>query len=91
MENNWTTIIDETELMKSRIVSFKGYYHRYDLIIFQSDRFKGKQLVVDLQSNRFSLLDQVTLEEEALLEHDLNYTEVEADDLRRFLRSHFSS
>lgn len=70
---------------KTRFVSFLGENSRFDLAITITDRFYGKKLVLNLQSNRFAIIGHDDLEEEGYLEHAFQITEVEAAELSTFL------
>lgn len=70
---------------KTRFVSFMGEEARFDLAITMTDRFYGKKLVLNLQSNRFAIIGQDDLEEEGYLEHAFQLTEPEAAELHAFL------
>ncbi|RFU70103.1 DUF3055 domain-containing protein [Peribacillus saganii] len=70
---------------KTRFVSFMGENARLDLAITITDRFYGKKLVLDLQSNRFAIIGQDDLEEEGYLEHVFQLSEENAAELRSFL------
>ena len=50
-----------------------------------TDRFYGKKLVLNLQSNRFAIIGPDDLEEEGYLEHAFQITETEAAELSAFL------
>lgn len=78
-------LYDDTENTKTRFVSFMGKTNRFDLALTTSNRFYGKVLVLDLQSNRFGIIGSDDLEEEGYLEHLYNLSEEEADELREFL------
>ncbi len=71
---------------KTRFVSFMGEESRYDFAITITDRFYGKKLVLNLQSNRFAIIGHDDLEEEGYLEHAFQITEVEALELNDFLK-----
>jgi hypothetical protein len=88
LQEDWTWIVDETETVNCRFMSFKGKYQRYDLVAIQTNHFDGKQLILDLYNKRFSLLNKESLAKDDDLEHDFNYSEVEAEELRDFLRGH---
>ncbi|MFC0523866.1 DUF3055 domain-containing protein [Pontibacillus salicampi] len=79
-------LYDDTEDTKTRFVSFSGSSHRYDLAVMTSDRYYGKKIVIDLQGSHYAILGQDDVEEEGYLEHAYNLTEVEAEELREFLR-----
>lgn len=71
---------------KTRFVSFMGENQRFDLAIIQSDRYYGKQLVLDIQGNRFAIIGTDDLDEEGYLEYAFNLSEEDAEELRSFLR-----
>lgn len=70
---------------KTRFVSFMGEQSRFDLAVIATDRFYGKKLVLDIQSNRFAIIGHDDLEEEGYLEHAFQISEEEAAELRAFL------
>lgn len=78
-------LYDDTVNTKTRFVSFLGERQRFDLAIIQTERFYGKYLVLDLQSNRFAIIGQDDLEEPGYLEHAYRLSEEDANDLRSFL------
>jgi hypothetical protein len=71
---------------KTRFVSFMGENQRFDLAIIQSDRYYGKQLVLDIQGNRFAIIGHDDLDEEGYLEYAFKLSEEDAEELRSFLR-----
>jgi hypothetical protein len=79
-------LYDDTVETRTRFVSFMGEHQRFDLAIMQTDRFYGKYLVLDLQSNRFAIIGQDDLDEPGYLEHAYNLSEEDANDLRSFLQ-----
>ena len=79
-------LYDDVEDTKTRFVSFTGETQRYDLAILQSTRFFGKVLVMDIQFNRMAIIGADDVEEEGYLEHVFNRNEVEAAELRDYLR-----
>ncbi|SIR26045.1 Protein of unknown function [Peribacillus simplex] len=70
---------------KTRFISFMGEESRFDLAITTTDRFYGKKLVLNMQSNRFAIIGPDDLEEEGYLEHAFQLSEEEAEELRHFL------
>jgi hypothetical protein len=78
-------LYDDKENTKTRYVSFVGETQRFDLAIIQTQRFYGKHLVLDLQSNRFAIIGPDDLEEEGYLEFAFQLSEAEAAELRAFL------
>lgn len=78
-------LYDETEETETRYVSFVGETNRFDLAITSTDRFYGKKLVLDIQSNRFAVIGTDDLEEPGYLEHVYNLSAEEAEELKAFL------
>lgn len=78
-------LYDETENTESRFVSFVGETNRFDLCIITTDRFFGKKLVLNMQSNKFAVLGQDDLEEAGYLERAYNVSPEEAAELTQFL------
>jgi hypothetical protein len=89
MTGDFMFLYDETENTKTRFVSFAGEEARYDLAIITTDRFYGKALVLDLQSNRFAIIGTDDLDEPGYLEHVYQLTESAAAELRQFLYTLF--
>lgn len=79
-------LYDDLVDTKTRFVSFMGDNQRFDLAIIQSDRYYGKQLVLDIQGNRFAIIGPDDLDEEGYLEYAFNLSEEDAEELRDFLR-----
>lgn len=79
-------LYDEKEKSEIRFVSFMGESQRFDLAILITDRYYGKKLVMDIQGNRFAIIGQDDLDEPGYLEHAFNLTDLEAEELRDFLR-----
>lgn len=78
-------LYDDTVNAAVRFVSFVGERQRFDLALMETDRFYGKYVVLDLQSNRFAILGRDDLEEPGYLEHAYQLDEQDANDLRAFL------
>lgn len=78
-------LYDDTIETRTRFISFMGGQQRIDLALMQTDRFYGKQLVLDMQRNRFAIIGQDDLEEDGYLEHAFNLSEEEAAELKDFL------
>ena len=78
-------LYDDTENTKMRFVSFLGESSRFDLAIVSSERYYGKQLVLDIQGGRFAIIGPDDLEEEGYLEHAFQLSKEEADELSSFL------
>ncbi|MEK3798410.1 DUF3055 domain-containing protein [Peribacillus sp. FSL H8-0477] len=70
---------------KTRFASFVGREIRYDLAIVMTDRFYGKKLILDMQSNRFAIIGPDDLDEEGYLEHAFQISAEEAEELHLFL------
>lgn len=82
---NRNFLYDEKEATKTRFVSFVGETQRFDLAIVQSDRFYGKQLILNMQGNRFAIIGPDDIEEEGYLEHVFQLSIDDAEELRSFL------
>lgn len=78
-------LYDDTEQTKTRFVSFMGENQRFDMAIMSTARYYGKQIVLDMQSNRLAIIGTDDLEEPGYLEHAFNLDEKDAEDLRSFL------
>ncbi len=78
-------LYDDTIDTKTRFVSFMGEQQRFDLAIIKSDRYYGKHLVLDIQSNRFAIIGSDDLDEPGYLEYAYNLSEEDAEELRSFL------
>lgn len=84
-QENWMFLYDDTEETSTRFVSFVGDTNRFDLAIIQTERFYGKLLVLNLQSNKFAIIGQDDLKEPAYLEHVYGLSKEEAQELEQFL------
>ncbi|WP_243290423.1 DUF3055 domain-containing protein [Bacillus sp. FJAT-47783] len=78
-------LYDDIVDTKTRFVSFMGENQRFDLAIVQSDRYYGKHLVLNIQSNRFAIIGPDDLKEPGYLEHAFQLNEEDAQELRDFL------
>jgi len=78
-------LYDDTVQAAVRFVSFVGERQRFDLALIKTDRFYGKSVVLDMQSNRFAILGRDDLEEPGYLERAYQLDEQDANDLRAFL------
>ncbi|MBE4907407.1 DUF3055 domain-containing protein [Bacillus luteolus] len=78
-------LYDDTVETKTRFISFMGDTQRFDLAIIKSDRYYGKSLVLDIQSNRFAIIGTDDLDEPGYIEHAYNLSEEEAEELKFFL------
>jgi Protein of unknown function (DUF3055) len=78
-------LYDDTVDTKTRFVSFMGENLRFDLAIVHSDRYYGKHLVLDIQSNRFAIIGEDDLKEPGYIEYAYQLNEEDAAELRDFL------
>ncbi|WP_078379106.1 DUF3055 domain-containing protein [Sutcliffiella halmapala] len=78
-------LYDDTVETKTRFISFMGEHTRFDLAIVKSDRYYGKSLVLNIQSNRFAIIGSDDLDEPGYIEHAYQLPEDEAEELRSFL------
>lgn len=82
-------LYDDEENTRTRYVSFVGETSRFDLGITTTERFYGKLLVFNIQSNRFAIIGQDDLNEPGYLEHIYGISEEEAEELQNFLSTLF--
>ena len=82
-------LYDDIVTTKTRFVSFMGENSRFDLAIIQSDRYYGKQIVLDIQGGRFAIIGHDDLEEEGYIEHAFQIGETDALELSAFLSEFF--
>ncbi|MDQ0273059.1 DUF3055 domain-containing protein [Cytobacillus purgationiresistens] len=78
-------LYDDLVDTKTRFISFMGENQRFDLALVRSDRYYGKQLVLDIQGSRFAIIGTDDLDEEGYLEHAFQLSEENAAELRSFL------
>lgn len=78
-------LYDDSVDTKIRFCSFTGENTRFDLAIIQSDRYFGKQIVLDIQRNRFAIIGEDDLKEEGYLEFAFQLSSEEAEELQSFL------
>lgn len=78
-------LYDNKEQANTRFVSFVGDSQRFDLAIISTERFYGKHLVLDMQSNNFAIIGPDDLEEDGYLEHVYRLSEEQAMELKDFL------
>jgi len=78
-------LYDDTEVSKTRFVSFVGENNRFDLALVQTGRHYGKTLVLDMQGSRFAIIGEDDLKEEGYLEFAFKLSEEDAEELRSFL------
>lgn len=78
-------LYDDTVKTDTRFVSFMGENTRFDLAIVKSDRYYGKSLVLNIQSNKFAIIGHDDLDEPGYIEHAFNLNEEDAEELKSFL------
>ena len=66
-------LYDEVEDTQTRYVSFVDDTARFDLALITTERFFGKTLVLNLQSNRYAIIGQDDLEEPGYLEQGVRH------------------
>jgi len=86
-QDEWIYLYDEKENTTTRYISFVGKTNRFDLAITTTDRFYGKLLVLNLQSNQFAIIGEDDLEEPGYLEYVYQLSDEEGEELRKFLYS----
>lgn len=79
-------LYDEVEDSKTRFVSFFGEHGRFDLAIIATDRFYGKQIVLNTLSNLYCIIGHDDLDEPGYLEEAFKLSLEETEELREFLR-----
>ncbi|SDZ60288.1 Protein of unknown function [Evansella caseinilytica] len=79
-------LYDEVEDTRIRYVSFMGEQQRFDLAIITTNRYYGKKLVLDIQSNRLAIIGTDDLEEPGYLEEAFRLADTDAHELREFLQ-----
>ncbi|MBD1380819.1 DUF3055 domain-containing protein [Bacillus sp. IB182487] len=62
-----------------------GENQRFDLAILKTDRYYGKSLILDIQSNRFAIIGEDDLKEPGYIEYAFKLEEDAAEELRDFL------
>lgn len=82
---DFETLYERTEEPRIRYISFIGETKRFDLALIMSGQYYGKQIVLDLQGNRFAIIGEDDLEEPGYLESAFQLSEDEAAELRQFL------
>ncbi|WP_224752465.1 DUF3055 domain-containing protein [Metabacillus arenae] len=78
-------LYDDLVETKARFVSFMGENQRFDLAILKTDRYYGKSLILDIQSNRFAIIGEDDLKEPGYIEYAFKLEEDAAEELRDFL------
>ncbi|UOQ48160.1 DUF3055 domain-containing protein [Gracilibacillus caseinilyticus] len=87
MQNDRLTFIkNEQENSNIRLVSFKGGLDRFDLAIISSDCLGDEFIIVDLNTNKYSKLNASMLDSTEFVEHAFQYSQLEADDFRAYLK-----
>lgn len=80
-------LYDDKESTTTRFISFMGENTRHDLVITITDKFYGKKIVVNLQTNRAALVGEDDLKEEGYIEYAFGVSAEEAEELTQFLYS----
>lgn len=86
MSAQFDFLSDMTEQTTTRFMTFiTPNLNRFDLAITTTDRFYGKKMVTNLQSNVTAIIGPDDLEEEGYLEFVFKLSEDAAEELREFL------
>ncbi|KGX89635.1 hypothetical protein N781_07685 [Pontibacillus halophilus JSM 076056 = DSM 19796] len=88
MSDEMEVIQDVIKQADVRYISFMGDIQRYDLAILSHEQNEEEKLVLDLQDNRFAKIELANLYDEGYLEHALNFSQMEAEELRTFIKSY---
>lgn len=78
-------LYDETEDTQTRFIGFMGEETRFDLAIMTTERYFGKQLVLNIQSGRFAIIGEDDLDEEGHLQKAFNISDTDADEMGSLL------
>ncbi|MDC3417871.1 SAV0927 family protein [Aquibacillus salsiterrae] len=85
--NNHTLLKDTTVNGKIRFLSIMGEFHRYDLAIINPEAPEDEIFILDINQNRFITISKSkVIDEEGYIEHTLNYTEIDAEELRELIK-----
>ena len=87
MSEDFFMLYDEKEQTQTRYIGFMGKTSRHDLVIIETERFYGKRLIINIQTNKAAIIGQDDLQEDGYLEHAFGVTKEEAEDLLDFLQS----
>lgn len=79
-------LYDEEATSQVRFVGFVGEESRYDLMLIQTDRYYGKTIVSNTQTNKFGIIGTDDLDEEGYIAYILGVSEAEGDEITEFLR-----
>ncbi|UOQ46043.1 DUF3055 domain-containing protein [Halobacillus salinarum] len=77
---------DLTQDTSTRFVVFTAGNHRFELALLQAEFFQDQIMVIDLQGYHHGLLDQHNINETGYLEHVFQLSQMEAEELRRYLQ-----
>ncbi|WP_010532278.1 SAV0927 family protein [Lentibacillus jeotgali] len=86
MENKFDYLKDEVVTKEIRYISFMSKLKRYDFAFMKNEDHPDKYTVIHLQENRFAVLGEEELSERGHIEHVFHESEIEADEIREFLR-----
>ncbi|MFD2922732.1 DUF3055 domain-containing protein [Halobacillus naozhouensis] len=75
-------IKDVTEHSTTRFVVFVVGGHLYELAFLHTEHYPDQTMVLDLNKNRFGLIDHETLDRPNYLEHVFQINEIDAEKLR---------
>lgn len=86
MGSKFEYLKDETITREIRYVSFMSSLKRYDFAFMKNDENPDKYTVINLQKNRFAVLDKDDLSKKGDIEHTFHESQMEADEIREFLK-----
>ncbi|CDQ39203.1 MULTISPECIES: SAV0927 family protein [Virgibacillus] len=86
MSTNYELIKDETITKEVRYISFMGNLQRYDFAFIQSEECPNKTIIINLRKNRFTEITKEDLQDRGRIEHIFQETNMEADEIRNFLK-----
>ncbi|APC48932.1 DUF3055 family protein [Virgibacillus halodenitrificans] len=85
MSEEFELLKDEVKNKKVRYISFMGNLQRYDFAFMENEDDPSKVVVIYLQKNRFGIIGKEELRNKGHLEHIFHETQMEADEIRKFL------
>lgn len=80
-------LYDEKDTTTTRFVSFAGEHGRYDFALLQTDRYYGKQIVINLQGRNYAIIGRDDLDEPGYIEYAFQFNEQEAAEVISFLET----
>ncbi|GGK05324.1 hypothetical protein GCM10007063_29670 [Lentibacillus kapialis] len=86
MEEKFDYLKDEVVTKEIRYISFMSQLKRYDFAFMKNEEDPEKYIVIHMQENRFASLSKADLSKKGHIEHVFHESQMEADEIREFLR-----